>query len=79
MTFTDDDLKRLKESLYCDHDGPSGCLHPIYGPPEIETLLDRLEAAEAVCQQTEIYVTENTPKMFRTKELLKAWHKAAGK
>jgi hypothetical protein len=78
MTFTDDDLKRLKESLYCDHDGPSGCLHPIYGPPEIETLLDRLEAAENCAKGLSNLVALQRLK-GSPKDLIEAWRKACGK
>ena len=76
MSFTDDDLKRLKseirEAIAWENSVEMPGRHA-------KALLARLEAAEAVCQQTEIYITDESPNMFRMKDLLKAWRKAAGK
>lgn len=70
--FSDDDLKRLKEYLYCDHKKTEGCLHPIYGPPLIDALIARLEAAEA-------YIFARSDNPYQVSERYDAWKKACGK
>lgn len=77
ITFTDADLKRLKEYLTSPNAQTTW-----YAPADrdnLEALVARLEAAEAVCQQVEIWITEETPKMFHTKDLLNAWLSSSGK
>lgn len=53
MTFTDDELERLKESL----DNPS--IHSDTKPFDVEALLSRLEAAERVCEMLPWFIDTN--------------------
>ncbi len=71
MTFTDDDLKRLKLRLSADY----FVRNKFVDAQEMEALLARLEAAEQYIDAIEINGF-NDPET-RIKENL--WHKAAGK
>ena len=76
MSFSDDDLKRLKEELgrwLGIHTNPE-LTDPMFSlsSKTINALLARLEAAEA------ILCVEGNKINWRT-DLLKAWRKAAGK
>lgn len=74
--FTDEDMKRLKEESEVHKRIVITCQS---GPPlRLDALLARLDAAESVCQQVEIYITDKTPLMYRMKELLRKWRKAKG-
>jgi hypothetical protein len=81
MTFTDDDLKRLKEWV------DDAILNNYYieGKPELfKDLLARLEAAERVCEASEKVVRPkerigNAPLEQAIYDALEAWRKAAGK
>jgi hypothetical protein len=69
MTFTDDDLKRLKEQRVIVHEG----IHVAVKKVELQALLARLEAAERV-------IAKHFELMnISTFEELQAWRKAAGK
>lgn len=74
MTFTDDDLKRLKNrNIYRCPCGNILCPEPF----DIKALLARLEAAEKVCEEHLIFRKQiNYSVMGGT---LEAWRKAAGK
>ena len=74
MPFNENDLKRLKDTFFNKRD-----FQIALTVGQSIAVFARLEAAEAVCQQVEIWITKDTPKMFRTKELLEAWREAAGK
>jgi hypothetical protein len=74
MTFTDDDLKRLKEDIK-----PHNAWYSTIIP-----LLSRLEAAEEVCEASEKVVRPtkrigDAPLERAIFDALKAWRKAAGK
>jgi hypothetical protein len=76
MTFTDDDLKRLKESLHKTDDGCNEYCRPPCG--ELDALLARLEAAEEVCMAANETVI--TGELFtQLDNAYNAWRKAAGK
>ena len=66
MTFTDDDLKRLKEDLARDR------RIGLTSGFRFEALLARLEAAEAVLTFSDISITT-------VRERYEAWRKGAGK
>lgn len=69
MPFTDDDLKRLKQRCEC---------YPVHTNDgkqiDVNALLSRLEAAEAICNNFMQWRPEmqNVP-------MMKAWRKAAGR
>jgi hypothetical protein len=70
--FTDDDLKRLKESM------DSGGWTQWMNRDKFEALLARLEAAEAVCK----YELRMNPELLGSRAnipLLKAWLKECGR
>lgn len=69
MTFTDDDLKRLKRTLCGMNDNYCTCLPPC---KDTEALLARLEAAEALISDTPQYEPE-------IEKLRQAWRKVAGR
>ncbi len=69
MTFTDDDLKRLKEIIQA-----RGFDWEIYN---VRALLARLETAERVCERVEL--SQNTGEAFIYEGLIVAWREAAGK
>lgn len=72
MTFTDDDLKRLKED--CERNIKAIPLRRwSYQADSILALLARLEAAEFALHY---YLTETS---IKEPERVKAWRKAAGK
>lgn len=74
MTFTDDDLKRLKVIL---EDDVQGC---VILPQHLRHLLARLEAAEECLELPHMKHTEETNDMKCTFcSRYKAWCKAAGK
>lgn len=82
MTFTDDDLKRLKE----DNMAGEGTKHPWIITFNLEALLARLEAAETLCALTEFHYGDirkyGNPESGQDAELTDAvevWRKAAGK
>lgn len=64
--FTDEDLKRLKKAK-----------GNVFLPDEIKAILDRLEAAEAVCEN--ILAECDTWTHKSTLLLIEAWRKATGK
>lgn len=74
MTFTDDNLKRLKETIHMTYVGglktPSFPLHR----DELESMIARLEAAEAVAGYMAPKVNDVTGQ-----HLIYEWRKAAGK
>ena len=74
MTFSDEDLKRLKEL------DAAASIHDKYGNEEIRkaipALLARLEAAEMCCQF--MWISEH-PIDDSATDAYKAWRKAAGK
>ena len=72
MSFSDEDLKRLKDLAYDYRDGSRFMW--IKGP-EIVALIARLEAAEAVLLEIERF---NNGILTDTSEF-RAWRKAAGK
>ena len=67
MTFTDDDLKRLKNGRYFDMD------KEVLPNDKLESLLARLEAAEKVCELL------NGPVHESFWQVMTEWRKAAGK
>lgn len=72
MTFTDDDLKRLKEELINDTD------RDLY--PELHGLVHRLEAAETVMRENGSCCMANLCSHLQRKTTaMMAWRKAAGK
>lgn len=71
--FTDDDLKRLKE--WCNL--PKNVL--TQRRKAILNLIDRLEAAEAVCNTQEHTCCRQIPIICRACVNYEAWRKAAGK
>lgn len=86
--FTDDDLKRLKEDMSCICTSNKGCMHKVWGPPDLLALLARLEAAELIldnglalthdedCIKTEWIDLECD---CGANKRWKAWRKVAGK
>ena len=71
MTFTDDDLKRLKEGMAQIDWG--NCHH------DIRALLARMEAAEQVCQVADI--ESGTPRGIKLPFLgmkIEVWRKSKG-
>ena len=76
ITFTDDDLKRLKENIHKPHEGCSleNTLENISNY-DILALLARLEAAEKVCENVNKYLRD--PRSFYG--MLYAWRKSARK
>ena len=75
MTFTDDDLKRLKKNVEGQF---SVTVHkPTWD--EIEALLARLEAAEKVLERFEKTHNKDHGSGCSVCFLMEAWRKAAGK
>ena len=74
MTFTDDDLKRLKNGMSTLRMAMNVTEYSL-GKEELEALIARLEAAEKVCLYNEMgaYVTPVI------RECLKSWRKTVGK
>jgi hypothetical protein len=77
MSFTDDDLKRLKRYV---KNGSVECI----SFEDVEALLARLEAAEAVCKASSEVVRPrerigDAPRELKILNALEAWRKAAGK
>lgn len=70
MSFTDDDLKRLKERLGAMR--PFHEMKPHMTPVELEALLAQLEAAEVLVQQLK-------DGHFPQPWAIEAWNKVAGK
>ncbi len=60
--FSDEDLKRFKELM--DSFTVTGVMI-VLEVDEVKALINRLGAAEAICQQVEIYVNEETPEMSK--------------
>ena len=71
MTFTDEDMKRLKEGA---NDFPN---ERFIKGHDVLALIARLEAAENVCYTIEACLDIYTQKAV--KDSLKDWRKAAGK
>ena len=71
MSFTTEDLKRLKEKGLGND--------PIKAHETFQALLARLEAAEAVVHEVKVYVAKITPPMYRSRELIEIWEKSCGK
>ncbi len=73
MTFTDDDLKWLKDETRIHADcKPTTCLHSSTETIKLMALIARLEAAEALIADYPQYELEMEAKR-------QAWRKAAGK
>lgn len=90
MTFTDDDLKRLKNCAYpTPNDNWIGLFNNVsksYEKFNLNDLLARLEAAERVIEKQDIYdqtfdVQDNTgyQQIHELERAKREWRKAAGK
>lgn len=78
MSFTDDDLKRLKELLHKAHsEGWTGCYMCSRFKEDSYALLARLEAAEKVIQAHNDLERENI-NYDKFVGLLNAWRRAKG-
>lgn len=80
MSFSDDDLKRLKERPWCAHEkhAPRDCgLLASILESDLPALLARLEAAEALIPFARPEVSTHSKEDFLA--LREAWRKAAGK
>jgi hypothetical protein len=76
MTFTDEDLKRLKE--YAEHREGMLSTNCIMPANEVKALLARLEAAETALEA--IYPCLDSGSQFNYLDILMdSWRKAAGK
>lgn len=83
LTFTDDDLKRLKEvAMRTNHDSDETVT--CYG--ELRALIARLEAAEKanamlllVCQDDRQSYEYSEGVLSQAEDAMEAWRKAAGK
>ena len=77
MTFSDDDLKRLKESLMTYEDEQHQC----YRVKEFKALLARLEAAENPARGSQHnHAVDRPPQnLCRRCKADEAWRKAAGR
>lgn len=81
MTFTNDDLKRLKEIMDRFIDLPYDKSGFIINAQDLIALIARLEAAEKVCEYLHICASrEGYPdRDDEFEELKEAWYKVAGK
>ena len=77
MTFTDDDMKRLKENMFNLEYSPNIAKIGL-SPEKVMALLDRLEAAENLIRLSGTHI----PNALITREretAVWAWRKACGK
>lgn len=77
MTFTDEDLKRLKEKVFATP--KEDWIHPHERPEYYKALIDRLEAAEMIATHVASRWKDSPFYVLGTEELIEAWRKAAGK
>lgn len=74
MSFSDEDLKRLKESLDTYEDNQQQC----YRVKEFKALLTRPEAAEALAEYGKKF-SGSYEECQKHQSVLQSWRKAAGR